>query len=626
MSMLPHRIYVWDTAQHGIANSLEQAITMATDLAEQPNEVNPTFISFATHVQNYFKTAEGNEKIYYLNFDKEVKTHKKAALMVELPNDAWQPVLMCMVDAAFRLGLAICDTETNMAFMPPNVVLPASRIDAWEQVKKDVIQPRFPQTIKQLRAWIKPLLNALLVKNGFDTKGVEGEYDLVSYTKKIALGTQFIHIQYTSRYRGEFGISVGFGVSSDLVNLISKKFNLPPYRTHRINSSHIFSLWDHDIFPPSSSGRSDMDQHQEPNDVYEFLGYVESIVFPILALAENVNGLDKFINGGTDNGVHDSIKDKVAAGMRFVDRRVRLIVARLANNPDFEDFVVNFKPQMPKITEYMDESKKAQLTETYNAASTQWEYIVNYLRQDIKPIEQWPEGFLTQLQNDILPNSKDFPTTKEPFRELLKTKVGELVGEYGFVLSKAYENSGRFIVRYCKTINMGQLTLSMSCEDVHNDNFIPVITLHIIEDNMVAIPQKANFSASVGWDFCIYLTYKPQDFYIYNWTTLDELLSLLKQTVLLWADGIEDIKGIDALLNGDKVDTAAKEKFHGYLNDFYALITARLVNNPNFEELAISLSNYVEISGNRLGQLNDTLQETWPKLVKYLHEEVKPLV
>ena len=52
MSMLPHHIVVWDTAQHSAANSLEQASTMATHLAEQPSEANPTFISFATHIQN----------------------------------------------------------------------------------------------------------------------------------------------------------------------------------------------------------------------------------------------------------------------------------------------------------------------------------------------------------------------------------------------------------------------------------------------------------------------------------------------------------------------------------------------------------------------------------------------
>ena len=158
MSMLPHYIVVWDTAQHGTANSLEQATTIAAHLAEQTSESNPKFIQFAKYVQNHFKTAEGSEKSYFLDFDNEAKENKTAALMVELPNDAWQSMLMCMVDAASRLGLAIYDEDIQMAFMPPNVVLPTHRLNAWEQLKREVTQPRFPQTIKQLKTWIKPLL------------------------------------------------------------------------------------------------------------------------------------------------------------------------------------------------------------------------------------------------------------------------------------------------------------------------------------------------------------------------------------------------------------------------------------------------------------------------------------
>jgi len=610
MSMMPHHIFVWDTAQHGAANSLEQAITMATDLAEQPSEPNPKFIQFAKYVQNHFKTAEGSEKSYYLDFDNEVQEHKTAALMVELPNDAWQPVLMCMVDAASRLGLAIYDEETQMAFMPPNVVLPASRLNAWEQLKKEVTQPRFPQTIKQLKTWIKPLLNDVLAKNGFDTKGVEHTSfpDYLNYTKKIALGTQFIDIQYESRYRGEFGISVMFGASSDIVNLISKKFNLPPYRIPNRIEANTLKLLGEDIIP-CNSGRSRMDQYQHPNDVYEFLGHLETIVFPILMLAENINSLDKLINGSINNGVNDSIKNKVAAGMRFVDRRVRLIVARLANNPDFEELVLALKPPAP------------------DTLITQWESIVNYLRQEIKPIEQWPEGFLTQLKNDILPNSEGFPTTKEPFRELLAAKVGDLVSEYGFVQTEAYENSGRFIVRYSKDINMGKLTISIFCEDVHNDNCVSEIRLHIIEDNMVAIAQKVNFSSNLKCDRGFVLIYNSKNIYISNWTTLNKLFSIIEDTALLWSDGIEDIKGIDALLNGSKVDAELKQESYPYLYDFYALITARLVNNPNFEELAVSLGTYDDESSQKWGKSNiDTMRKLWPKLVKYLREEVKPLV
>jgi hypothetical protein len=51
------------------------------------------------------------------------------------------------------------------------------------------------------------------------------------------------------------------------------------------------------------------------------------------------------------------------------------------------------------------------------------------------------------------------------------------------------------------------------------------------------------------------------------------------------------------------------------------LIVARLANNPHFEELAVTLANPRSPGANY-----DALPTEWPKLVKYLREEVQPLV
>ena len=91
MSMLPHHIVVWDNAQHGAANSLEQAITMAAHLAEQPSEPNPKFIQFAKYVQNHFKTAEGSEKSYYLDFDNEVQASASLDAVTALLSPLFHP-------------------------------------------------------------------------------------------------------------------------------------------------------------------------------------------------------------------------------------------------------------------------------------------------------------------------------------------------------------------------------------------------------------------------------------------------------------------------------------------------------------------------------------------------------
>lgn len=51
------------------------------------------------------------------------------------------------------------------------------------------------------------------------------------------------------------------------------------------------------------------------------------------------------------------------------------------------------------------------------------------------------------------------------------------------------------------------------------------------------------------------------------------------------------------------------------------LILARLANNPHFEELAVNLAAPRAPGANQAALITE-----WPKLVKYLREEVQPIV
>ena len=121
------------------------------------------------------------------------------------------------------------------------------------------------------------------------------------------------------------------------------------------------------------------------------------------------------------------------------------------------------------------------------------------------------------------------------------------------------------------------------------------------------------------------LKLRDDQFCIDDWQKFDELLSLLTASVLRWSDAITDIKGIDALLNGD-ADEAVKNEVASYLHTPYALIAARLAGNPNFEQLALDLGVYGLDSGRTWGDFGySEIAVGWPKLVNYLREDIKPL-
>lgn len=58
----------------------------------------------------------------------------------------------------------------------------------------------------------------------------------------------------------------------------------------------------------------------------------------------------------------------------------------------------------------------------------------------------------------------------------------------------------------------------------------------------------------------------------------------------------------------------------------HALIVARLANNPNFEDLAVSLGQFGVGEKSWSARLKIAPSIAWPKLVQYLRDEVKPLV
>jgi len=85
-------------------------------------------------------------------------------------------------------------------------------------------------------------------------------------------------------------------------------------------------------------------------------------------------------------------------------------------------------------------------------------------------------------------------------------------------------------------------------------------------------------------------------------------------------NGPLSIVRLDDLLNRD-LDTRYRSHFHNFVYKPQCLIVARLAGNPNFETLAEELAVDTGWYGNE-----DVWKEEWPKLVKYLREEVKPVV
>jgi hypothetical protein len=237
------------------------------------------------------------------------------------------------------------------------------------------------------------------------------------------------------------------------------------------------------------------------------------------------------------------------------------------------------------------------------------------------------QGTLEELENE-----SGFPQTLIEFHQLITTQIGELLSQHDFVLKEDNTNNkDGVILEYIRKVSSGFHQISIYSEGGDGEFKIESF-LRIAEDNMIAICRQSDFQYPMGGGGGVLLNipiilFKDEDsFGIINWEDFEDLLFKLKQSPLRWSDAAQDIRGVDALFNGD-IDEAVKNKIYRYLYTPYALIAARLAGNPNFEDLALRLGTYGSDSGRNWGMFNyATVSAGWPKLVKYLREEVKPLV
>ena len=96
---------------------------------------------------------------------------------------------------------------------------------------------------------------------------------------------------------------------------------------------------------------------------------------------------------------------------------------------------------------------------------------------------------------------------------------------------------------------------------------------------------------------------------------IDEVEDLLFPTF----ENVTNLAGLDKVINCE--DNVFSKCLHDYIYMPQCLVLARLANNDNFEQLVLKLS------GAKKWRVNKEFKETeWPRLVKYLREEVKPLV
>ncbi len=226
-----------------------------------------------------------------------------------------------------------------------------------------------------------------------------------------------------------------------------------------------------------------------------------------------------------------------------------------------------------------------------------------------------------------------FPQTHTELHQLLIARADELLGLNRFRINRntINENGEELDISYIRQTAFGHQEISLSCFGGGDGEFELSVHLWLIplESYIKPIMIVSELTSYVKYyesgiilNIPIILI-KKSVVIINSWEGFEQLFFILEESVLKWANAAQDLKGMDALLNGN-VDEKICQYVHHHKYMPYALIIARLANNPNFEQLTINLAPEKNKNFWFANPVPYTI--AWPKLVQYLRDEVKPLV
>jgi|GEM_PF-3380055 len=352
-----HDVIIWDATQYPEPENLQQAAELAFNLAAKDSEANPHFVTLIQKTKAYIQQQDAEVQNAYQDFGHELESNTKACLMLSLPEYGAELGLRFIVQIAMALNLAVYDHEMRLVFLPPNIVLPIGAIEYWDALCESLDKPDFPLKESDFTKWFNPLFEKMIGRHGFVTKsqtvgaGLLGGEEI--YIKNVLAGEQHIGISFEARYMGEFKPYLSFGIFCPKVYDIYKLFLFSQHTPYTFKDSMSFSL---------GFGIVRLRNYDE---CLLYLGRIENRLFGLLEIASNIEGVDQLMNR--------NINEKFTKVMIGFYNPLRLIVARLANNPHFEQLIIEFE-------------KNSDWGANQAARVTEWPKLVQYLRDEVKPL------------------------------------------------------------------------------------------------------------------------------------------------------------------------------------------------------------------------------------------------
>ena len=378
-------IYIWDPQHRGLPKDYLQAIEMAEQYMSLPDEPSDRLKRFgqemASYAQSHQDDLEENVLEFLDSLSFVINEQTTVALCTGLPEDDWEQALLLTVERATAKGLIVVAPEIIIAFLPHGHILPPEQAQAWQALtaetkeNNDVFEDKvdkneaivtehqpteknLPKTLKQYHKWADVMFAQELSVFGFklipnpawNSEGVDSVF-----VREVETGQQYINFAYGGR-NPYFGQNLAFGLVSTLGEDIYYKFCFSDVDPDTLFHLRLNQIYDFNHYATGKVGI---------NEVKRTIQLIRENILTLLDVAVNLQGLDALVNGD----VRQIFKEKVHKSC--VPHR--LIIARLANNPQFEQLAIELKL-------FARDAGRNNLP-----MREQWDNLVKYLREDINP-------------------------------------------------------------------------------------------------------------------------------------------------------------------------------------------------------------------------------------------------
>jgi hypothetical protein len=222
----------------------------------------------------------------------------------------------------------------------------------------------------------------------------------------------------------------------------------------------------------------------------------------------------------------------------------------------------------------------------------------------------------------------EFPKTLVAFKKKVEPMIAAMAERRGFVKGKHPSPNPASPTEmkakgYVRDVELGKQFVHLSYEGGRGDYRVSVDTFFENKEFQEVIEQfDFKYSNKI---LTLPITYMKEFFtgggglQVCDQQELNTLINKLDRLFYPFLDQLRTVKDIDSFYNGE----LSQKLWRSYIYP-NSLITARLVDNPLFEEF-VSQANKLE-PDQWAGPNCSVYKVELPKLVKYLREEVKPIV